>query len=143
MARFVDTNLGRTFSCVEQYMMYRKAILFGDAEYAEAIMEATTPREHKALGRHVRNFDEETWKAHRREIVRSGVLLKFAQNPELKAELLSHPAHTVFVEASPRDRIWGIGLDVKNPACHDPQKWRGLNLLGQALTEAAEQLRQA
>src|ERR1043166_3732305 len=124
---------GHVFSCAEQYMMYGKAILFSDAEIAAEILEAASPRQHKALGRKVRNFNDVTWKANREQIVPTGSRPKFPQNPELRQALLD-PAGTERVEASPFDRIWGIGLAASDPRAEDPAQWRGRNLLGKILT---------
>ena len=49
---------GITFSSMEQYMMYKKAMLFQDRETAGKILQTDDVAEIKALGRGVRNFDE-------------------------------------------------------------------------------------
>jgi predicted NAD-dependent protein-ADP-ribosyltransferase YbiA (DUF1768 family) len=49
----------------------------------------------------------------------------------------------VLVEASPRDRVWGIGISAGHEHATDPARWRGLNLLGFALMEARAGLRTA
>lgn len=130
---------GNVFTCAEQYMMYRKAILFGDAEIAAEILEATAPKQHKALGRKVRNFSEAIWKANREAIVTDGSHAKFTQNPELRQALLE-TAGTELVEASPFDRIWGIGLSATDQRAEDPSQWRGQNLLGKILTRVRDEL---
>jgi ribA/ribD-fused uncharacterized protein len=130
---------GVTYACAEQFMMASKARLFGDDETAQAILAATTPREHKALGRQVKNFDEATWLRERERIVYTGSRAKYTQSPELRALLLA-TAGTRLVEASPYDRVWGIGLDASDPAATDPSRWRGLNLLGEVLTRLREEL---
>jgi hypothetical protein len=120
-------------------MMYGKAILFGDTEIAAEILEAASPRQHKALGRKVRNFNDATWKAHREQIVAAGSRAKFTQNAELRQALLD-TAGTELVEASPFDRIWGIGLAASDPRAENPAKWRGQNLLGKILTRLRDEL---
>ncbi|MBP6632922.1 MAG: NADAR family protein [Kofleriaceae bacterium] len=125
---------GVPFACAEQYMMYGKAVLFADAEAAARILAAGSPRQQKAIGRQVRGFDEARWRAARMDIVRTGSLAKFGQNPALRAALLE-TAPTTLVEASPFDRVWGIGLSADDPRADDPSRWRGQNLLGQILTE--------
>ncbi len=130
---------GHVFGCAEQYMMYGKATLFGDAEVAAQILEATAPRQHKALGRKVRNFEDAVWKARREQIVGDGSRAKFTQNPELRQALLD-TAGTVLVEASPFDRIWGIGLAATDRRADDPSQWRGHNLLGKILTRLRDEL---
>ena len=128
-----------TFNCAEQFMMHGKAMLFGDTETAAKIMAAEHPRQHKALGRKVKPFDDATWKRERIAIVRAGSHAKFTQNPELLENLLA-TAGTVLVEASPYDKIWGIGLGANDPRAKDPARWKGQNLLGKILTELREQL---
>jgi ribA/ribD-fused uncharacterized protein len=130
---------GITFNCCEQFMMYHKAILFGDKEYADEIMKSDDPREQKSLGRKVRNFDDKKWKAKCRDIVKRGNYAKFTQNAHLKDSLLA-TAGTTLVEASPRDTIWGIGLGAKNPKALNRKTWRGTNWLGQALTEVRDEI---
>ena len=130
---------GHVFTCAEQYMMYGKAVLFGDAEIAAEILGATAPKQHKALGRKVRNFDDILWKVRREQIVSDGSRAKFTQNPALQHALLE-TAGTELVEASPFDRIWGIGLNATDPRAEDPSRWRGQNLLGKILTRLRDEL---
>lgn len=128
---------GVEFSCAEQYMMWRKAILFHDENMAKKILAASTPKEQKALGRRVAGFDASVWEREAVEIVRQGNILKFMQNPELEKILLATlPYH--LVEASPYDTIWGIGRGVDAPGIENPRTWRGKNLLGKALEQARD-----
>jgi ribA/ribD-fused uncharacterized protein len=131
---------GDTYASAEHYMMAGKARLFGDEEAREKILVAGTPGEAKKLGRLVRGFDEVAWAAARFDLVVAANVAKFSQHPELR-EYLLNTGDRVLVEASPRDRIWGIGMGASNPAAADPASWRGLNLLGFALTHARERLR--
>lgn len=128
-----------TFMCAEQYMMHGKAMLFGDAAMAAEIMAAMHPKQHKELGRKVFGFDADVWTRERETIVMAGNRAKFTQNPEL-LELLLATKGTTMVEASPYDRIWGIGLAASDPKAQDPATWRGQNLLGKILTELREEL---
>ena len=118
-------------------MMYCKALLFDDSDVATQILAATTPIEVKALGRQVKNFDEETWKENRYRIVKEGNILKFTQHSDLREKLLATKGK-MLVEASPRDRIWGIGYGAKN-ALANKERW-GLNLLGQVLVEIRDEM---
>jgi len=115
--------------------MVRKALLFNDPAIAREILAATDLAEVRALGRRVQNFDEDTWVKNREEIVLQGNLLKFGQNEELKQALLATGTKHL-VEASPRDRIWGVGFGEKN-ALGQKARW-GLNLLGIALERTRE-----
>jgi len=131
---------GRTYATAEHWMMWHKATLFDDAETAERILAAGHPQRAKSLGRQVRGFDEATWVARRYEIVVAGSLAKFGQHEELRRFLLG-TGERVLVEASPVDRIWGIGLAAGDPRAADPARWWGENLLGFALMDARATLR--
>ena len=133
-------TLVETYNCVEQRMMHAKALMFGDHTAARQIMAARTPKAQKSIGRRVQGFDETSWVARRYEVVLEAVTAKFAQNPHLLAILLRHPVNARFAEASPSDRIWGIGLSASDPRAPHPALWRGLNLLGKATSEARRTL---
>ena len=131
---------GHKYNCAEQYMMAQKAWLFKDYEIFGKILDATDPKEIKALGREVKNFDPKVWSQHKFAIVVKGNFSKFGCNPELKEFLLS-TGDKVLVEASPYDKIWGIGMKEGTPGIENPANWKGENLLGFALMEVREELR--
>lgn len=133
---------GLCYPTAEHYMMAANARLFGDAENEALVLQAGHPKQAKELGRKVRGFDEQIWIRERFRLVVEGNLAKFSQCEELK-EFLLGTGNRVLVEASPYDRIWGIGLAADSPAAEDPLKWKGLNLLGFALMEVRHQLRHA
>jgi hypothetical protein len=120
-------------------MMASKARLFGDDDAVAAVLAAASPRAAKAAGRAVRGFDEQAWAAARFNLVVAGNLAKFRQNPELGG-FLAATRPKVLAEASPRDRIWGIGMAAGHPEATRPSRWRGLNLLGFALMNVRDQL---
>lgn len=128
-----------TFTHAEQYMMYAKAMLFNDREAAARILAAESPREQQAVGREVRGFDEAVWVLFREGIVYAGNYARFSQNADQR-ELLFSTRGTTLVEASPHDRVWGIGLTADDPRAHDRSRWLGLNLLGETLTRVREAL---
>ena len=128
------------YTCAEQYMMAEKARLFGDEEIKRQIIAANHPKQMKALGRKVRNFDDKIWLKLRHSVVLSGNYLKFAQNKNMRDILLS-TGDKVLVEASPLDLIWGIGYTKNSPEATRPQNWRGSNLLGFALMEVRDEIR--
>ncbi|MFC8515052.1 NADAR family protein [Streptomyces sp. NPDC057257] len=130
---------GVTYGTAEHWMMARKARLFGDAEAEAHALAAGHPSLAKKAGRLVRSFDEEIWRRERFRIVVEGSVHKFAAHPELR-EFLLNTRDRVLVEASPMDRVWGIGLAADDEAAADPERWRGPNLLGFALMEARAQL---
>lgn len=131
---------GVTYVTAEHWMMAQKALLFDDAASARAIVAADSPGAAKALGRRVKDFDDETWEAARYAIVVTGNVLKFRQNPPL-AKWLDETGDVVLVEASPQDAIWGIGAAASHESAQTPATWRGQNLLGFALGEARDRLR--
>jgi ribA/ribD-fused uncharacterized protein len=131
---------GRVYTTAEQYMMAGKARLFGDAEKLAEILAVDDPARCKALGREVRGFDRDRWGAASFDLVTRGNVAKFGQDEALRAHLLA-TGDAVLVEASPRDRIWGIGMGASNPSARDPSGWRGRNLLGFALVRARAILR--
>ncbi len=124
----------REYLTAEHYMMAEKARLFGDEEIRSAILAATHPKQAKDYGRKVRNFDPVLWESQRLPIVVAGNLAKFQQNLPLQKFLLG-TGDRILVEASPVDKIWGIGLAADHPDAESPEKWPGLNLLGVALME--------
>ncbi|GAB2816578.1 NADAR domain-containing protein [Actinoallomurus bryophytorum] len=130
---------GVTYRTAEHWMMAQKARLFGDEETFARIVEAGHPRQAKELGREISAFDEATWVARRLEIVAAGNAAKFGRYPVLKAYLLGTGSR-ILVEASPLDRIWGIGMAADDDHATQPHLWKGLNLLGFALMEARTRL---
>ncbi|MEV5882978.1 NADAR family protein [Streptomyces sp. NPDC052020] len=130
---------GVEYATAEHWMMAGKARLFADPEAEERVLAADHPAEAKKAGR-VRGFDEAVWERERFGIVVEGSVHKFAAHAEPRAFLLG-TGERVLVEASPVDRVWGIGLAADDEAAADPERWRGLNLLGFALMEARARLR--
>lgn len=131
---------GAKFHTAEQYMMSQKAAVFKDVKTLKQIMKAKNPKQCKTLGRKVINFNQATWDKMKYKIVLDGNLLKFSQNEELKQFLLS-TGDKILVEASPYDKVWGIGLLAENFECINPGAWNGENLLGFALMEVRDILR--
>ncbi len=132
---------GLCYHTTEQYMMASKARLFEDDKVLSEIMAAYSPHYYKKLGRKVRGFDPDLWDAKKRDIVVEGNKAKFSQNPELLDFLLS-TGDAVLVEASPYDKIWGIGLDRDTAMKGSVNQWKGENLLGCALMEVRDWLRE-
>ena len=120
-------------------MMYRKAICFDDDKVAALILASEDVAEIKALGRLVSGYDENLWNGVRQIVVYEGLLAKFYQNPELK-ERLKSTGSAVLAECAVNDRIWGIGLSMRDPDRFDRTKWKGQNLLGYALMMVREKL---
>jgi ribA/ribD-fused uncharacterized protein len=103
-------------------------------------LRAGSPKAAKQIGREVKGFNDQVWVEARFQIVVSGNVAKFSQNPEM-GEYLLGTGDKVLVEASPVDLVWGIGLAADNEQAMNPEQWRGLNILGFALMEARQRLR--
>ena len=131
---------GRQYSSMEQYMMHQKALLFEDAETAGQILGTAEVGKIKALGRSVRNYDDRVWNGMRQIIVYQGLLEKFRQNADLKNLLLATKDH-ILAECAVQDRIWGIGLSMKDERRFQPDEWQGQNLLGFALMRVRDALK--
>lgn len=132
---------GVAFSSMEQFMMYRKAICFGDEAVAAQILSISDVAKIKSLGRQVSNYDESMWNGIRQIVVYEGLLAKFSQNEELKGKLKA-TENAVLAECAVKDCIWGIGLSMKDPDRLNKAKWNGQNLLGYALMMVRERLQQ-
>lgn len=131
---------GVQYHTTEQYMMASKAQLFGDKDTWNEIMNACSPAEYKKLGRKVKGFDATVWDEKKLDIVVEGNKAKFSQNPDLKEFLLA-TGNAILAEASPYDKIWGIGLDSGTASNGSIEDWNGENLLGCALMEVRDYLK--
>ena len=130
---------GVKYHTAEQYMMAQKALLFGDSAVYDEIMAASHPKQFKTLGRKITPFDEATWNSHKKDIVVCGNLAKFSQNTAM-GEFLLGTGNRILVEASPYDKIWGIGRAASDDNIENPHTWRGENNLGFALMEVRDML---
>ena len=128
-------NNGMQYRTAEHYMMFEKAMLFGDSITAENIISSETPKEAQKFGRKVSYFNPSIWDKHKFDIVVKGNILKFNQNPEI-GSFLKETKNKILVEASPNDRIWGIGLAASHHSVSNATLWQGSNLLGFALMKA-------
>jgi len=134
----IDSTTQLRFKNCESYMMYHKAILFNDAKVADEIFDAADdPKQVKALGRLVKGFDQATWDASKYDIVVQANRYKFSQNLDLRTRLLETEGREL-VEASPMDRIWGVGY-AKGKALQNRARW-GQNLLGKALMQVRDEI---
>ena len=117
--------------------MYKKALLFKDIDVAEMIMEQSHPRKQKFLGRQVRGYDDAIWMANCQDIMVPGLVSKFTQD-SYSLQCLLDTEDSIIVEASPYDKVWGIGMDKNDPRATDPAQWEGKNLLGVVLMKARD-----
>lgn len=131
---------GVTFNCSEQYMMYEKALFFGDLNNAKKILKSNSPKEQKKLGREVKNFDADKWDRICKEKVYEACYAKFSQNKILNNQILLDGKNRCFVEASPYDKIWGIGMDENCKGVENRNNWKGKNYLGEVLNRVYKKL---
>lgn len=133
------TNGAVDFTTTEQAFMYYKALFMGDNSTALKILNTAHPKDCKQLGREIKFYDNSLWSD-----IRFGTMvyvnrLKFTQNAAFTKELIE-TGDRILVEASPYDKIWGIGLGLDNPDIYNQGKWQGQNLLGKALMEVRKSL---
>ena len=131
---------GITFTSMEQYMMYKKAVCFKDENIAKQILAEKNVAKIKELGRLVSGYDEHIWNGVRQIIIYEGLLAKFSQNEFLKSRLLD-TKNSILAECAVKDRIWGIGLSMTDPKRLIPAEWQGQNLLGYALMLVRDRLK--
>ena len=127
------------FNCNEQYMMAKKAKLFGDEYAYQMIMKSNNPAVQKSWGRKVKNFDKDKWEAIARDVVYDANYAKFTQHEDLRKQLIDS-GDKIIVEGSPTDCIWGVGLSCDDPGIFDPKNWRGTNWLGESIMKVRENL---
>ncbi|MBC8478732.1 NADAR family protein [bacterium] len=132
---------GIGYNCCEQYMMFKKACLFQDSDSADRILNEVVPARQKELGRQVKGYQPDLWNQHKFGIVWYGNYLKFSQHADLRKRLLATGEKTL-AEASPLDRVWGVGLAADDERILDTANWTGQNLLGKALMSVRQALAQ-
>ncbi len=137
LSRFIVDDI--SFSSMEQFMMYKKAVCFRDANIAAQILESEDVSQIKSLGRLVAGYDDNLWNGIRQIVVYQGLFEKFSQNKDLKEKLLE-TGNSILAECAVNDRIWGIGLSMKDPDRLEKTKWKGQNLLGYTLMMVRDRL---
>jgi ribA/ribD-fused uncharacterized protein len=126
---------GKVFKTAEHFLMYKKAELMGDNITASRILLCASPEQAKKRGREVKPWNEALWLYNREAIMLEALLIKIEQHEDVKT-FLRNTGDSIIAEASPRDKIWGIGVTSKNPQATVPSMWKGSNLLGKAWMEA-------
>tara|TARA_R110002110_G_scaffold415797_1_gene656211 strand:+ start:33556 stop:34116 length:561 start_codon:yes stop_codon:yes gene_type:complete len=137
---FTQDNI--LYPTTEHYLMAKKALLFNDKDAFKLILQSSNPGAVKKIGRAVIGFEQTLWDKNKFDIAVSGNYLKFFQNDDLKNYLIN-TRNKVLVEASPVDRIWGVGLAQDDPKINDPENWQGDNLLGFALMQVRAEIRKS
>ncbi|KAK5139382.1 hypothetical protein LTR04_003622 [Oleoguttula sp. CCFEE 6159] len=139
---FTSQDDGNHFPTAEHYMMYHKSLLMSDRTTADKILASSTPAEAKALGREVGSkegkFNQTIWDENCDQVVEEGNWLKFSQSERLGKVLVGTEGREI-IEASPNDKIWGIGWNSEEAMDH-VDEW-GENKLGKALMRVRERLK--
>ena len=138
LSEFTVDGIG--FSSMEQYMMYKKAILFKDADIAAQILDTKDVVAIKEFGRRVSGYNDSVWNGMRQVIIYKGLIEKFRQNEDLRKALLDTGSN-ILAECAVKDRIWGIGLSMMDDRRNDINAWKGQNLLGYTLMLVRDELR--
>lgn len=132
---------GRTYISSEQGFMASKALYFEDENTFNEIMASTTPSQAKKLGRMVKGYNDKAWSKVREGYMYDIVKQKFLQNQKLKEFLLKEDFNNKhFVEGSPIDYIWGVGINYDDECIDKEENWRGINLLGKILDRVREEI---
>lgn len=131
------------FTSTEQAFMFIKARTFGDKYIADKILATNNPNEARKLGRLVLNYNDKVWDELRWQVFYNLNLCKYMQDEKLRDTLLDPKFDgKTFVEASPIDTIWGVGLDENNTLIDDEKNWRGTNYLGDIITKIRNKLKE-
>lgn len=133
---------GIKFTSMEQYMMYKKAVLFDDSDIASEILNTDDVVLIKEFGRKVSNYNDTVWNGMRQVIIYKGLIEKFMQNEDLRKALLD-TGDNILAECAVKDQIWGIGLSMTDNNRHDINAWKGQNLLGYSLMLVRDELRKS
>lgn len=131
---------GIKYTSMEQYMMHKKAIVFNDTDIAGQIMQTSNVGKIKDLGRCVAGYNETVWNGIRQIVVYHGLLEKFGQNADLKKSLVA-TGDDILAECAVQDKVWGIGISMKDPRRFDMTEWTGSNLLGFSLMMVRERFK--
>lgn len=137
--KIIDPRTGLTFDTTEQIYMWYKADFFNDRETRAKLEVPLKPQDAKNLGREVANYDDAVWTFVRFGFMTYVNYLKYTQNEDLQKKLLE-TQNRILVEASPTDKVWGVGFYADNPLILDEKNWTGQNLLGKSIMAVRDKL---
>ena len=132
---------GIHYSSTEQYIMYHKCLLFGDEVSAAAVLATDDPAKQQKIGQGASGYIHAVWTGARQIIAMRGLLAKFRQNEELKQRLLE-TGDAWLVECAGSDKNWACGIRLNDDRRFDAENWNGQNILGFALMEVREMLKE-
>jgi ribA/ribD-fused uncharacterized protein len=130
---------GKDYPSVEHYYQAKKAEKFDESE-VEKIMKAKTTKAVKAIGKKIKNFNQEEWDKIKYGIMQEGIKAKFVQHPELRKQLQETGDRKIGY-ADARNVFWGIGSSEGIEKSKHPEKWRGKNMIGHILMELREEFK--
>jgi ribA/ribD-fused uncharacterized protein len=133
---------GIHYTSAEQYIMYQKCMLFGDRTSAEAVLATKDVALQQKIGRNARGYIGNVWSGARQAIAMRGLYAKFSQNIDLR-EMLLNTGDAYLVECAGSDKVWACGIRLSDDQRLDASNWTGENILGFALMEVRERLRNA
>ena len=116
----------------EHHLMREKARLMGDEHAMALIKAAPTALAAKRLGRKVKPWNQGLWDDNCDQIMEDILEAKFNSTSAMREYILGIEGH--FYEASPKDKVWGIGIGVQQAMAGVPHN--GQNKLGLALDRA-------
>lgn len=130
---------GRKYNSVEQFLFAEKARHQGDEISEARIMNNREARIAKQIGEKIEWEDRKAWKEFAKQKLKEGNMAKYIQNEHLRQQLFD-TSPKVFVEASPNDTYWGVGLSKTNKDIQCQEKWKGKNVMGFLLTELRDEM---
>lgn len=129
---------GRTFSCMEHYLAFQRAVLSDKKPIIKRARKAKDPLQAKHILHSLRDDHPEQWNNMLSEITVEGLREKFKNN-QLRNYLCS-TGDLRLGEAS-KNPTWGIGMDLSDDDVLDHTKWnKDGNLLGKSLMQVREEL---
>jgi len=134
------TQDGDRFTCMEQFIVTKKAQLFGDQKVVVEVSKESNPFKQKQIGKKVENFDRAKWEADAPNLILPGLTAKFMQNEICKTTLLES-ADKRIVEANPYDNFFGAALSLRDKNIWIPDKVVGRNEMGKLLVRVRDLLK--
>ena len=128
-----------TYNCVEQFLMFKKALLFKDNETARKVIDTSSLKDQKHLGYTIKGLYKDLWESKQDAIMKTALKAKFEQCDTCKT-FLKNTKPNRLAEASPSDRYWDIGLGLRDQNVWDTKLWKGQNKLGEMLMEICQSL---
>ena len=131
---------GIHFTSTEQYIMYKKCLIFGDVDAAKEVLATNDTAEQQKIGRNAKGYNGFVWSGMRQMIAFRGLMAKFEQNDDLRQKLIDTD-DAILVECAGSDKVWACGIKLDDDMRFDSANWSGENILGFALMEVRSLLK--